>query len=285
MSDSHCTKCVRQAVERLSEEDDTTGPSMCLYTKRFYKYVLASPIPPQYLEIYVEDPSGVDKVIVSYTKGTDSWTNTTMTPQEGEENWFEVTLDISAVRNTTTTTGCTEGCDIVFQVKYWANDSLGNIAMTENLLYRFRQSWIASDGSSVILEEKADYWYVVGTEGHTITWDIIDGGPQSYSLTIDGHLIESWHWTGPVEIDLDGLPIGTYTVRLYASYGVASDWQTFVVHIVENSSQIGVVTDSSSEPTRSEGINPTVLIAVCIGALIFLSIAGLLICRKTRGSA
>ena len=272
-----------QVHEQVADDEDNVGPSMCLYTKKFYDYLWPDDqIPPLDVEIFVQDASGVDTVIVSYSKESDSWTNITMVQQEGEENWYEAQIDFfnTSTSNTSdiTSTYIYEyGYDALFQVRYFANDTLGNIAMTENLPYKYRISWTASDGSTIILQEQRDRWFVVGTEGHKILWNIVEGRAASYEVKINGHLIESWHWTGPVEIDLDGLPEGTYTVRLSASYGVAWDVETFKVHIVENSSLLEVINSISSEPYQYS-IYPVV--TVVVGAIMVTVVMGLWIIRK-----
>lgn len=272
-----------QVHEQVTDEEDNVGPSMCLYTKRFYDYLwIGYPIPLLDVDIFVQDASGVDTVMVSYSKESDSWTNITMVQQEGEENWYEARLDFfnTSTSNTSDTIILyTEyyDYDVIFQVRYFANDTLGNIAMTENLTYRYHFSVTASDGSTIKLEEQRDRWFVVGTEGHKILWDIVEGRAASYEVKINGHLIESWRWTGPVEIDLDGLPVGTYTVRLSASYGVAWDVKTFKVHIVEDSSLIEVITSISSEP-HQYSIYP--VMTVLVGAIIVTIVMGLWIVRK-----
>ena len=81
-----------------------------------------------------------------------------------------------------------------------------------------------------------DFSYTVGTTGHVMTWHPDDLGPVSYSLTLDGAVVESGAWNTTLEnitYSADGLSIGEHTFILTVTdIGGHSTSDTVVVTVV-----------------------------------------------------
>ena len=164
-------------------------------------------------------------------------------------------------------------------------------------VYTFQHSTATVDWGSGGLYNTPDLWYVVGTIGHTITWEEIRftpsayplgqcGKPESsvvlsgefglqYALHQDGYLIEDWQWSGILKIGVDGLDVGDHVFELgLQSVPPISDMVT--VHVVQTPEDLppGVFTDSVGPMTdREAGLDlwvPVIVIGLSSVAVIIL---------------
>ena len=67
-----------------------------------------------------------------------------------------------------------------------------------------------------IIDHPADISYDLGTTGHTITWTATDIDPDTYTITLDGTVVDSGNWISgsSITINVDGLSLGEnlYTI-------------------------------------------------------------------------
>nr|MDO8112568.1 SBBP repeat-containing protein [Candidatus Sigynarchaeota archaeon] len=84
-----------------------------------------------------------------------------------------------------------------------------------------------------------DITCMYGTTGHAISWTITDAttSTTSYAIYCNGTSIEGDSWTSgvPVEINIDGLPVGVYNYTIIASDGVDGSVQdTVIISVMAN---------------------------------------------------
>jgi hypothetical protein len=96
---------------------------------------------------------------------------------------------------------------------YWrvaAIDSDGDLGTFAN----YRTFYIIQDTNSPVINQPNDISYELGTTGNSITWIPTDTNPSWYNITLNGILTSHDDpWTGgSIVMNIDGLPLGTYTV-------------------------------------------------------------------------
>ncbi len=223
------TKCGPIDCARGFVSTDVDGPSLRYYLRRYY-YTYWGYGFNLSLELFVEDPSGVGQVLMMSSYDGDAWQNATMIQDAANAGWYASYLLFPADSSSSPVTGY---LGYVYEVKYAANDTLGNWARTQSCTYQMLFSSLQSDGVSIELYDTPDLWYLAGTTGHTVTWAVRSGHPNQYALREDSHLIEDWPWTGPLTANVDGLSLGNHVFALSVSEGWASDADNVTVHVVE----------------------------------------------------
>jgi len=79
------------------------------------------------------------------------------------------------------------------------------------------------DNTVATVNNPSDIFYLVGTTGNEIIWDVSDLSPGVYNITRDGSVVvTTTTWTnGSIIVNIDGLNVGIYnfTIHLYDLYG------------------------------------------------------------------
>ena len=74
---------------------------------------------------------------------------------------------------------------------------------------------VLPDTSPPTLDSPANVTYLVGTTGHTITWQSSDANPFWYQILRDGSVIANTTWDGAaITLEIDGLASGTYNYTI-----------------------------------------------------------------------
>ena len=184
------------------------------------------------LNLLVEGANDVDCVLVMCTPLGNSSYNLTM-DLSSTENLYTSTLTIPRLDNISTTVTYFQPYTIDYEVQYFVNTSSGQSILSEVCPYQFYFRSYCPDASCV-LYDIPDLWYVEGTTGHEITWELVpgQGNAEEYQLSEDGYLIEQWIWSGSLTINVDGLSLGDHEFKVYAYTGGFGDLETVTVHVV-----------------------------------------------------
>jgi len=227
-------KCGPEDYARGFVSTDVDGPSLRYYLRRYHDACWDNSFNLS-LELFAEDPSGVDQVVMMSSYDGDVSQNVTMVQDATNPGRYTSHLLFPANSSSPITTSQSpyDPYQEDVYVKYAANDTLGNWACTGSCTYQVAFSSWHVDGVPIELYDTADLWYLPGTTGHTITWAVLTGTPDHYTLTEDSHLIEEWSWTGPLTIAVDGLSLGSHVFFLGVSQGWAGAWDSVTVHVVE----------------------------------------------------
>ncbi|MFX1368833.1 MAG: NosD domain-containing protein, partial [Promethearchaeota archaeon] len=119
------------------------------------------------------------------------------------------------------------------------------------------------------LSSPADFSFIEGSTGNTISWTATDLGPASYDISLDGTWVESGVWNASGEvitINCDGLAVGehTYTIIIADIGGnYASDSVTVTVTLP---------------------VDPTTLLIIAAGAGVVIVILIVIIVKKRSGA-
>ncbi len=262
--------------ENQTKSIDITGPSMRYYLRKYYYQVYWEFEFNLSLQVLVQDPNGVDTVLMMYSYAEGPWQNLSMTEDTSNASWFRCFLLFPANLSETPITGF-QG--YTYQVKYAAKDLLNDWAVTDTCTYQILFGGYVEDGVPIELYDTPDLWYLTGTTGHTVTWEIGRGGPNHYMLYEDGYLIESWSWTGSLTISVDGLSLGDHVFALSVSAGWTSSSDSVTVHVV-NELPVGYTIQ-----TVGPRINPVPDIPVLAFALAAAaSVTVAVVCVKRRQS-
>jgi len=203
---------------------------MRYYLRKYYHQVYGDYHFNLSLEVFAQDPNGVDTVLMMYSYGEGSWYNLSMTQDTSNASWFRSFLLFPANWSESAITGF---LGYAYQVRYAANDTFGNWAITETCTYQILFDNLVEDGVTIELYDTPDLWYLVGTVGHSVAWGVRSGYPNHYLLYEDGHLIESWSWTGSLMINVDGLALGDHVFVLSVSAGWSSSFDNVTVRVVD----------------------------------------------------
>ena len=118
----------------------------------------------------------------------------------------------------------------------------GNEYVADNYIkflnYRLTTRGSSGDTTAPSINHPSDIVYSEGTDGHSITWSVSDSNPDTYTIKRDATTIESGSWNnGNLEINVDGLTIGsyTYTLEVQDDYGNSVS-DSVVVSVEDNES-------------------------------------------------
>ncbi|MHA1313322.1 MAG: FG-GAP-like repeat-containing protein [Candidatus Helarchaeota archaeon] len=93
----------------------------------------------------------------------------------------------------------------------WVYDGSGNSNSSEILV-------TVEDNTAPDLNNPDDIAYLLGSTGHAISWIATDHLPNSYAVFKDGSLYGTYQgaWTSgtPIEVNVDGLAVGTYNFTI-----------------------------------------------------------------------
>ena len=114
------------------------------------------------------------------------------------------------------------------------------------------------DTTSPTVNSPADFTYVEGSTGNSISWSATDASPGTYSVVLDGSNYDSGAWTSgsAVVVNVDGLSVGTHTFTITFSdtqSNAVSDSVTVTVTAVPTTttSQGTTSTTRTQQPTSS----------------------------------
>ena len=276
-----------ETIDIANVNPNQDAPTMRYYLRRYGNF-FSSSFPNFTVTIFVEDPDGVDTVVMmvsqetsdsdnSFTSAQDTgvWQNLSM--EYTENNWYQATISIPNLTN------CSSWCS--FHVIYTANDTLGNSQVSPLCIYSFSNCPQTVDWFSIELYDTPDLWYVVGTTNHTISWDVApDMHGQSgwpYRLYEDGNLTEYWIWSNKIIIDVDGLDIGDHTFEINLQVVSSNNKDTVTVHVVNTPEEIplGVPTISVGPITGLDGEPPNLMAPIII---LVVSLVVIIIFWKKR---
>jgi len=260
---------------------DEVGPSMRYYLRRYSPH-FAQTLSSINLSIYIEDPAGVDTVLMMYsqkkgdsdnlsiaTQDVGVWENLTMDYES--EGWYEMIIPILNISE--------PNMWCLYLVKYAANDTLGNWSVSPLCIYVFTHSTTTADWFEIKLYDTPDLWYVAGTTNHTVTWDVAQnihgqsGWP--YYLYEDGYLVELWRWQGYLGTNVDGLALGDHIFELYLQVAFSEkSSDAVVVHVVETPEEMppGVSTINVGPLTESDNNPLDLSIPIIVTGLAFVAV-------------
>ncbi len=120
--------------------------------------------------------------------------------------------------------------DILYNITLLLTDFYGN--NNTDLVWVYAQ---AEDGNPTIVVFPDDISYNVGDTGNIIRWGASDNHPNTYNVTIDGDWYVGGNWDSGnfINVNIDGLSIGTYTFILYV-YDTSGNVSTDTVIVTVN---------------------------------------------------
>ena len=111
----------------------------------------------------------------------------------------------------------------------------------------YRTLNIVQDTNEPTINNPTDVSYELGTTGNTITWLTSDSNPNWYNITLNGILTshdDPWNG-GNIVMNIDGLPLGTYTVIC----------NVYDYHGLMNSDSVDIEVVSTAPPTIDDIID------------------------------
>ena len=111
----------------------------------------------------------------------------------------------------------------------------------------YRTLNIVQDTNAPTINNPTDVSYELGTTGNTITWLPSDSNPNWYNITLNGILTshdDPWNG-GNIVMNIDGLPLGTYTVIC----------NVYDYHGLMNSDSVDIEVVSTAPPTIDDIID------------------------------
>ncbi len=153
--------------------------------------------------------------VSDFTVAEGSSTNITWYTLDDTPFWYNITLDEDVIANSTwiqsyisiTLSNLTLG---QYNVTLWLFDSNG-----------FNNSDLVIitvvDETSPVIEGPSGLTYEEGIANHSLSWNVTDLHPQSFTISIDGEIIipsDQWNSTQNITVDVGGLGYGQHTLVL-----------------------------------------------------------------------
>jgi hypothetical protein len=177
-----------------------------------------------------------------------------------------------------------------YNVRYFANDTLGNEALTDEFIYRvFEFPGTTSDGDAAV-HDTPDIIYQVGTTGNVLRWTLLYGLPgdsATYSVRKDGYPIEiSPLSTSEIITNIDGLRIGSYLYEFSASDFFGGGYDNATVTVVEDLNTITQANSTTSttltSTTTTDDIPPNLEFLPFLGGLTASILILILVLRRIK---
>jgi hypothetical protein len=135
------------------------------------------------------------------------------------------------------------------------------ISFTPTDVLRVHDILLSYDSTAPVIQGPDDIHYDELTTGHSITWNVSESNPSTYSLYVNDTLDSSGLWDGSnFVLDIDNQSLGThnYTLLVTDSGGnFASDTVLVFVHAEVTSSLTETTPTSSTTPSTSPSSTTT----------------------------
>jgi parallel beta-helix repeat protein len=166
-------------------------------------------------------------------------------------------------------------------------DTAGNIA-TGTLFYYY-------DATAPIISEPADLEYPLGSTGNVVTWTVTDLTGSHYNITLNGvSVFNGTLDSDTVEYNVDGLPIGSYSLQIRA-YDRAG-WESYdIVYVTVTESTTTTtttttITETTTTTTTTTGLPPPppdgiLIIVLAIGGIAAVAIVVVVLIMMRRKAA
>ena len=132
---------------------------------------------------------------------------------------------------------------------------------------------VVDDTTSPLIDVPLDIEYEESSTGYSITWNPSDLHPVSYTIYLEGNLVNSGEWNSSSEsitISVDGLTVGTYNYTLVV---------TDIGGNIATDSVIVTVIEAATIPTTLPDGMTIVTIAISVGVIVII-----IIVLKKRGT-
>ena len=172
----------------------------------------------------------------------------------------------------------------VYSYHIFLNDTSGNVAEDEVIVS-------IADLIAPTIDHPADVLTIEGIKGLSISWTPIDLFPESYSIYMDGLLVENEEWDGSsIAYSLDGLLVGVHNCTIVVTDVNGNSVIDYVRVEVLSWDDVTfptstTTTTSPTVPTTGEPTMPEPGIILIIVLLSFAIIVGVLniVLMKKRG--
>jgi hypothetical protein len=153
--------------------------------------------------------------------------------------------------------------EVEYVLHVYANDTLGHSG--------YARFVFMGDDTSPSLDSPADVTYIQGTTGNSITWTALDLHPGTYIVYRGGIEVDTGSWSSTIEVDVDGLGVGSYNYEIVVADEAGNTASDQVVVTVE------AAPTTPTEPPGGVDIVVIVIIAA-VGGVILVIV--LYMCKK-----